>query len=150
MAGMSPEEVLGIAFGYVQQALDGVGALKGAPCTITSGDGFNDAPALASSDIGISLRSGADLAAEASDVTLMHDDLKSVVDTILILKRIRITIKQNMAWAFIFNGIMVFLSAGILYPICGFIAQPQWSIAAVAFATFSIAVNSLLLKRMRL
>ncbi|HEY8419033.1 MAG TPA: heavy metal translocating P-type ATPase [Clostridia bacterium] len=105
-----------------------------------AGDGVNDAPSLASADIGFVMSSGADVAIEAGDITLMHGDLKKVADAILISKKTITKIKQNLFWAFIYNVIGIPLAAfGIL--------NPMIAGAAMALSSVSVVTNSLLLKK---
>lgn len=113
---------------------------------IMCGDGINDSPALAISDIGISVNSGTDIAMDSSDVILMKNDLSKIIDLIKISKKTIRNIKQNLFWAFFYNSLMIPISIGILKPI-GISINPMIAGISMVISSLTVIANSLRLKK---
>ncbi|MBN2057170.1 HAD-IC family P-type ATPase, partial [bacterium] len=136
-AGLSPEE-----------KAEHVSSMQAAGKRVALvGDGINDAPALARSDIGIAIGGGTDIAVESGDIVLIRNDPAAVAAALQLSAKVMRRIKQNLFWAFAYNTALIPLAAGVLFPISGITFRPELAGLAMAMSSVTIVSLSLLLRR---
>jgi Cu+-exporting ATPase len=140
IAGVLPEQKLEVVERYRADGLR----------VAMAGDGINDSPALAAADVGIAMGTGTDIAMESADVTLVRGDLRGIMRARRLSRLAMKNIRQNLFFAFIYNGIGVPIAAGVLYPFIGMLLSPMIAAAAMSFSSLSVISNSLRLRRVRL
>ncbi|WP_397568604.1 heavy metal translocating P-type ATPase [Schlesneria sp. T3-172] len=139
-ANLKPQEKLSL----IEQAR------KEGLCVAMAGDGINDAPALAAANVGVSLGTGTDIAKQSASVILVNPDLRGIAKAVELGRHVSANIRQNLIFAFAYNALGIPVAAGVLYPLWGITLNPMFAAAAMSLSSFSVIVNALRLRSVRL